>query len=103
MQPETFPPESDESNAAWSGERPVDNLVGLQGVGTADPASVPAPEVAGGIGGTNDGTQVSHHVSTAVPGKPMAPIASDPAGSSTDEGQALDPPAAGPHAERGGG
>lgn len=71
-------------------------------VGVADPTQVPAAMVAGGIGGVSDGTQVTHHVSSAVPGKPMAPIADDPAGSSTDEAQAMNTPASGAHAERGG-
>lgn len=81
----------------------TEGLVGIQGVGPADPASVPPPEVSGGLGGTNDGTQVAHHSSTAVPGKPMAPITNDPAGGSTDEAQAMDTPVSSPHAERGGG
>lgn len=58
----------------------------------SDPDGVPPPMVAGGIGGTNDGTQVTRHPPTAVPGKPMSPIADDPAGTSTDEGRALDAP-----------
>lgn len=70
--------------------------------GQAEPADVPAPMAAGGIGGINDGTQVTHHSPTAIPGKPMAPITSDPAGNSTLEGQAMDPPAGSAHAERGG-
>lgn len=68
----------------------------------SDPATVAAPMVSGGIGGVSDGTQVTHHVSSAVPGKPMAPIADEPSGSSTDEAQAMDTPASSPHAERGG-
>ena len=68
-----------------------------------DPLSVPPPSVAGGLGGVSDGTQVTHHATSAVPGKPVAPIADSPVGNSTDEAQAMDPPA-GPqaHVERGG-
>ena len=85
--------------AAGSGKQ---EIVNPAPVGVADPTQVPAAMVAGGIGGTGDGTQVTHHVPSAVPGKPMAPIADDPAGSSTDEAQAMNTPAAGAHAERGG-
>lgn len=70
--------------------------------GRADPAQVPPPMVSGGIGGTNDGTQVTHHVSSAVPGKPMAPIADDPAGHSTEEGQAMPTPSSAARSVRGG-
>ncbi len=70
--------------------------------GQAQPSDVPAPMVSGGIGGVNDGTQVTHRSPTPVPGKPMAPIATDPAGNDTLEGQAMDPPAGSAHAERGG-
>lgn len=77
-------------------------IVGTPIPGQADPVQVPPPMVAGGIGGVNDGTQVTHHVSSTVPGKPMAPIAGDPAGGSTLEGQAMDTPIAGANAERGG-
>ncbi len=97
--------ESDEVTAIHDAGKATgsEGIVGLEGAGTADPASVPAPEVAGGPGGTSDGSQVAHHSSTAVPGKPMAPIANDPAGSSTEEVQAMDTPVSSPHAERGGG
>lgn len=71
-------------------------------VGVADPVTVSSPMVTGEFGGVSDGTQVTHHASSAVPGKPMAPIASDPVGSSTLEGQAMDAPASAPHSERGG-
>lgn len=57
----------------------------------------------GGIGGPNDGSQITHHASAAVPGKPMAPIADDPAGTSTDEAQATATPLSEPHPKRGGG
>ena len=67
----------------------------------ADPIHVPAPMASGGIGRISDGTQVTHSSTSAVPGKPVAPIADDPAGNSTLEGQAMDPPL-GAHAERGG-
>ncbi len=77
-------------------------IVAGQGIGQADPVQVPPPMVAGGIGGVTDGTQVTHHVPTAVPGKPMAPIADDPAGGSTEEAQARDAPASGGTAKRGG-
>jgi ribosomal protein S27E len=77
-------------------------LVNPRPVGVADPTQVPPATVAGGIGGTNDGTQVTHHVSTAVPGKPMAPIADDPAGHSTEEGQAMPTPSSAARAGRGG-
>jgi len=77
--------------------------VGAPGVGSSDPDSVPPPMASGGLGGVNDGTQVTRHPATPVPGKPMAPIADDPAGNSTEEGQAMDTPVSSPHAERGGG
>ena len=79
-----------------------EGIVGTAMPGQGSPFDVPPAMASGGIGGVNDGTQVTHHVSTPVPGKPMAPIADDPAGGSTLEGQALDPPASGAHAERGG-
>ena len=69
--------------------------------GQADPTEVAPPMASGSLGAVTDGTQVPHSVPTPVPGKPMAPIADDPAGSSTFEAQALDP-SPGPHAERGG-
>ena len=78
-------------------------LAAAQPVGQADPAQVPPPMAAGGIGGVTDGTQVTQHVPTAVPGKPMAPIADQPAGNSTMEGQAMDTPASSATAKRGGG
>ena len=84
-----------------SGSSKQEIVVG-QGVGQADPVQVPPPMAAGGIGGTNDGTQVTHQVPTAVPGKPMAPVADDPAGNSTEEAQAMDAPASGGTAKRGG-
>ena len=42
--------------------------------GVADPTDVNPAMVAGGLGGTTDGTQVVHHVPGAVPGKPQAAI-----------------------------
>jgi hypothetical protein len=86
-------------NPAGSGK---EGIVGGPIPGRADPAQVPPPMASGGIGGVNDGTQVTRHTTSPVPGKPAAPITSDPAGSSTLEGQALDTPASGAHAERGG-
>ncbi len=77
-------------------------IVGGRMAGQADPVQVPPTMAAGGIGGVTDGTQVTHHVPTAVPGKPMAPIADDPAGGSTMEGQAMDTPASTAHSDRGG-
>ena len=70
----------------------------------ADPSIVNPSMVAGGLGGTNDGTQVPFKTSTAVPGKPMVPgtANNDPAGGATLEGQAMDTPTSQPHAERGG-
>ena len=70
----------------------------------ADPSAVSSPLVSGGLGGTNDGTQVPLEPSTAVPGKPMVPLTgnNDPVGGSTEEAQAMDTPASGAHAERGG-
>ena len=79
-------------------ERPAESVA----VGKADPTIVPDGSVAGGIGGTNDGTQISHHPATAVPGKPMAPIVDDPVDRTSFEGQANDTPVSEPHAERGG-
>ena len=78
-------------------------IVAGQPVGQADPTQVPPAMAAGGIGGVTDGTQVPHHVPTAVPGKPMAPITDEPAGSSTMEGQAMDTSVSSPRAKRGGG
>lgn len=67
----------------------------------ADPSIVAPSSVSGGIGGPpTDGTQVPHHVPTAVPGKPMAPIASAEGGVD-DITPTMDPPS-GTHAERGG-
>ena len=77
-------------------------IVNPQVVGQADPVQVPPPMVAGGIGGVNDGTQVTHDVPTAVPGKPMAPIADTAAGVGTLEAQAMDTPSSAPSAKRGG-
>ena len=51
----------------------------------SDPARVPPPMASGGLGGVNDGTQVSRHSPTAVPGKPMAPIEADRAGTFSDQ------------------
>lgn len=76
-------------------------IVGRPGAGVSDPVSVPPPTVAGGVGGVTDGTQVPLHPSSAIPGKPMPPIASDPEGGD-DAGPMLDTPASGTHAERGG-
>lgn len=86
--------------AAGGGEGGIDNP---RPVGVADPSRVPPPIVSGGIGGTSDGTQVTHRVSSAVPGKPMAPIADDPAGHSTEEGQAMGTPSSPAPSVRGGG
>ncbi len=86
-------------NPAGSGKAGMSNA---EIPGQADPVNVPPAEAAGGIGGVSDGTQVSHHVTSAVPGKPMAPIADGPAGGSTMEGQAMNTPASGAHGERGG-
>lgn len=58
---------------------------GLPEVATAapsDPEQTRPPMVAGGLGGVNDGTQVTVRPSAAVPGKPMTPIADGPAGGS---------------------
>ncbi len=77
-------------------------IVNPQVVGQADPVQVPPAVVAGGIGGVNDGTQVTHQVPTAVPGKPMAPIADTAAGVGTLEAQAMDTPSSAPSAKRGG-
>ena len=71
--------------------------------GESSPWDAASPIVAGGLGGETDGTQVVHHSTSAVPGKPMAPIADDSAGGSTLEGQAMDTPSSSAHAERGGG
>jgi len=67
----------------------------------SDPVQTTPAMASGGIGGVNDGTQVTRHVPTAVPGKPMAPFADAPAGHSTDEAQGLDP-GAGPTLRGGG-
>lgn len=58
--------------------------------GKADPTEVAAPMVSGGLGGTQDGTQVPHHSLTAVPGKPMAPIAGAPSDNDPLNEQAMD-------------
>ena len=79
-------------------ERPAETVA----VGKADPTIVPDGSAAGGIGGTNDGTQIAHRPSTAVPGKPMVPTVNDAVDRTSFEGQASDTPVAEPHAERGG-
>lgn len=58
--------------------------------GSADPSAAASPVVSAGIGGAPDGTQVPHHPTSAVPGKPMAPIASGPDGNSPLAEQAMD-------------
>ena len=74
----------------------------MDAVSQADPTiGAPAP-ASGGIGGTDDGTQVPHRSPTAVPGKPMAPLAADPVDRTSFEGQAQDTPVSEPHSERGG-
>ena len=84
------------------GGRVVEEPAEADAVGRADPTIVPPDSVSGGIGGTNDGTQVAHRPSTAIPGKPMAPTVDDPVDRTSFEGQASDTPASAPHAERGG-
>jgi len=79
-----------------------EGIVGGAIPGEAYPTDVAPPPASGGVGGVTDGTQVVHRATSAVPGKPMAPIAADPAGGSTLEGQAMDTPASSAHAERGG-
>ena len=79
-------------------ERPAETVA----VGKADPTIVPDGSAAGGIGGTNDGTQIAHHPSTAVPGKPMAPTVDDPVDRTSFEGQADDTPVSEPRSKRGG-
>ena len=79
-----------------------EGIVGGAMAGEAFPTDVAPPMAAGGIGGVSDGTQVVHRATSAVPGKPMAPIADDPAGGSSLEGQAMDTPVSAPHSERGG-
>jgi hypothetical protein len=76
-------------------------IVSEEPVGVSDPADVAPAMASGGIGGTPDGTQVTFQVPTAVPGKPMAPIADNPAGSDSFAPEAMDTADAG-HAERGG-
>jgi hypothetical protein len=66
----------------------------------ADPSNVAPSTVSGSLGDPTDGTQVPHHVPTAVPGKPMAPIGTAEGGVD-DITPTLDTPN-GPHAERGG-
>ena len=87
-------------NPAGSGQEGIPASASFPG--QADPIQVPPAMARGGIGGVTDGTQVSHRVTSAVPGKPMAPIADDPAGGSSLEGQAMDTPVSAPHSERGG-
>ena len=62
--------------------------VGMPGV--ADPSTAASPVVSSGLGGASDGTQVPHGSTTAVPGKPMAPIAGGPSGNSPLAEQAMD-------------
>ncbi len=64
-------------------------IVSEQPVWVCDPADVAPEMVSGGIGGTPDGTQVTFQVPTANPGKPMAPITSDPAGSDSFAPEAM--------------
>lgn len=81
------------------GERLTPVTVGPQSItgqpfrGKADPTDVTPPTVGGGIGGVNDGTQVTHRPHEAIPGKPMAPTTNEPAGSDTLLGETMDPPA----------
>lgn len=58
----------------------------------ADPDAVPPAMASGGIGGTNDGTQVVRHAPTAMPGKPMAPIAEEAAAHAADGAHRVDAP-----------
>lgn len=58
--------------------------------GQADPTEVPGPMVGGGLGAPQDGTQIRHHSPTAVPGKPMAPIAGARDGTDELNEQAMD-------------
>ncbi|MDQ3513193.1 MAG: hypothetical protein M3462_05925 [Chloroflexota bacterium] len=58
--------------------------------GVADPGAAASPVVSAGLGGAPDGTQVPHRSPTAVPGKPMAPIADGPGGNSPLAEQAMD-------------
>ncbi len=76
-------------------------IVSEQPVGVGDPADVAPAMASGGIGGTPDGTQVTFQVPTAIPGKPMAPMASDPAGSDSFAPEAMET-ADGGHAKGGG-
>ena len=62
--------------------------VGMAGV--ADPSAAASPVISTGLGGAPDGTQVPHSPRTAVPGKPMAPIADGPGGNSPLAEQAMD-------------
>jgi hypothetical protein len=49
-------------------------------VDKGDPAEIPPPSASGGIGRPTEGNQVPRRPSSAVPGKPMAPIADEPVG-----------------------
>jgi hypothetical protein len=53
-------------------------LAGAPIPGVYYPEDVAPSLVSGGIGDPTDGTQVVHRVTTAVPGKPMAPIEDEP-------------------------
>jgi len=66
-----------EIHAATSGETAIE---GEPIPGVYDPSDVAPPPASGGIGRTTDGTQAPLQVPTAIPGKPMAPIANSPAG-----------------------
>ena len=93
----------DERRTARQGRGETEDLPAeVDVVGQADPTLTTPPSIGGGIGGTNDGTQVAHQVPTPIPGKPMAPIAGDPTDSTSFEGQAQDTPVSAPHSERGG-
>ncbi|HET8521632.1 MAG TPA: hypothetical protein VFL82_00270, partial [Thermomicrobiales bacterium] len=72
-----------QTECEWCGQRFAVNAKASFGdpyVDQADPADVPPPSVSGGIGRPTEGNQVPLRPSSAVPGKPMAPIADEPVG-----------------------
>lgn len=60
--------------------------------GKEDATEVAPPPASGGIGRPTDGTQAPLQVPTAIPGKPMAPIANEPAGRDSVFGNEMDVP-----------
>ena len=79
-----------------------EGIVGGPIASKADPVEEPPAIAAGGMGRMTDGTQAPRKVPTAIPGKPMAPIARGPLAGTPSEGQEVDGSAFGGQVEGGG-